>query len=457
MPALNIYHLYVGDFSSSESLLQTRSLLDYLGLYIADSDWYDGIKSFYEEIGHSSQNATQAAYFMKRNTMIVGYSSTPTLQADSFNDDDIQRAIIRQLNAGSLPLDSSAVYMVLFRGAYNVTGPYNRTWLQTWCGYHSSFVFSDMTVIYGVIGDPTFNTDNSFCISAPSISSALPNIAAANMGTIYASTLANIITNPTFSGWYSKNENTTIEVGNICSLNYDTFVDSKIGPKNQFFRFLQVYRIGYGCWPNSGLVSVIPAPSGSPTRYLYPCASSLTGNFCNENAYILIPPNVTSILPNSFAAYHPLLYVYIPTTVTFIGAYAFSMNPRLDNVIIPTSVSEITMSCFQGTGITSISIPTSVTSVDPYAFAQNNFLSTLFLPTSLTALGSYAFSGCPLLECVINIPTFSYSTTVFQGSPFALGGCPTSAPLTALPSYYYFPCSNSITCGDEPLVTIVLH
>ena len=453
-PALNIYHLYVGDFSSSKSLLQTRSLLDYLGSYIADSDWYDGIKSYYQVIGRSVQNATQEAFFMKRKKLIVGDSSTPSLQAASFNDGDIQRAIVGQLKTGSLPLDSSATYMVLFRGPFNVTGLNNKLWLQGWCGYHSSFVFSDTTILYGVIGDPTFSTENSFCISAPTASSALPNIAAANMGTIYASTLANIITNPTFSGWYSNNN---VEVGNICSPNYDTFVDTIIGPKNQRFRFLQVYRIGYGCWPSSGLVSVTPAPSVSPTRYLYPCASAQTTNFCNENAYILIPPNVTSIPPNSFAAYHPLLYVYIPTTVTFIGANAFSSNPRLDNVVIPTSISEITTSCFESTGITSISIPTSVTSIGPYAFAQNNFLSILYLPTSLTALGSYSFSNCPLLECVINLPTFPYSSTVFQGSPFALGGCPTSAPSalpTALPTYFYFPCTNAIDCGSQPYVTI---
>eukprot|EP01036_Dinobryon_divergens_P024164 gene24164-32582_t len=171
------------------------------------------------------------------------------------------------MEAGNLPVNSTNVYMVIFRGNYQVRDPNGNQWLTNWCGYHGNFIFNETSITYGVIGDPfSISTNNSLysdannCITIPNAkfngSNVSLNSMATNLGGIYAASLAGILTNPNGTGWYKRGQPFNnppikiLEVGEVCNRDFNRFVSEKIGHENVIFQLPQIYRLGYGCWPS---------------------------------------------------------------------------------------------------------------------------------------------------------------------------------------------------------------
>ena len=427
-PSLNIYHLYVGDFTSSRDLVKVRSLIDYLAAYISDTFWYNGIRSYFQVDDSLSirKNVTSSIFFISRRALLIPLNEPSTQSLSSFTDADIQRAIKLEMEAGNIPVDSSSVYMVIFRGNYQQVRDQNSNrWLTDWCGYHGNFHFNDtISVTYGVVGDPfsisannSSFSDASNCIfSDPTAkfngSEVSVNTVAANLGGIYATSLAGILTNPNGTGWYKRVQplnppSKVVEVGEVCNKDFNRFVSAKIGHANISFQLPQIYRLGYGCWPSLavtayytgwyyydgsiGLDSLAYLPLGLKTMVDGSSIQDLVDCDCSRYSW----GNSDHTLVADQEGYPIVL-----------------LHASGDSMLYYNSTSEPTDS------------PTSLPSESPTSLADTSI--PLHTPTQ---------SPTPF-------PTSSFPSRSLTLSPTTSPSDPTGRPMTASPSQYLYPCAS---------------
>jgi hypothetical protein len=103
----------------------------------------------------------------------------------------------------------------------------------------------------------------------------------------------------------------------------------------------------------------------------------------------------------------------IPDGVTDIGVSAFGRS-NLTSVTIPDSVTLIEQSAFQETLLTSVTIPDSVLTIGIGAFSYNPVLSSVTIGNSVTTIGIDAFSYNPVLSSV----TIGNSVTLIEQGAF---------------------------------------
>jgi hypothetical protein len=103
----------------------------------------------------------------------------------------------------------------------------------------------------------------------------------------------------------------------------------------------------------------------------------------------------------------------IPDGVTDIGVSAFGRS-SLTSVTIPDSVTLIEQGAFQETLLTSVTIPDSVLTIGLTAFGYNTVLSSVTIGNSVTTIGAYAFIGNPALTTV----TIGNSVTLIDQGAF---------------------------------------
>ena len=87
-----------------------------------------------------------------------------------------------------------------------------------------------------------------------------------------------------------------------------------------------------------------------------------------------------------------LTSITIPSSVTSLGESCFSYCSGLTSITIPSSVTSLGASCFKDcSGLTSINIPSSVTSLGASCFDGCSGLTSITIPSSVTSLGKSCF------------------------------------------------------------------
>lgn len=174
---------------------------------------------------------------------------------------------------------------------------------------------------------------------------------------------------------------------------------------------------------------------------------------CESLKTINIPSSVNSIGDFCFSGCVNLEKVEILDGVTTIGEEAFSLTSSLREIILPESVISVGMSCFEKSGIISLSLPSSLLTIptslcneceyltnvkisEPphntnsegdtvpqprviqnYAFAKCKMLTNVWLPGNFTEISEYAF-----MDSLDNLWFYSYtqSTAAVYASTFRI-------------------------------------
>lgn len=136
---------------------------------------------------------------------------------------------------------------------------------------------------------------------------------------------------------------------------------------------------------------------------------------------ITLPKNLISIGQFAFSDCLNLVGVSIPPAVAKMGSHVFNGCTALNKVEFqdPKNLTLIPESCFEGTGISTITIPSSVTIIGEAAFKNTKFIS-INIPRTISEIKPFAFSKCPTLESVVfEEPSI---IKVFQESVFSESG-----------------------------------
>ena len=119
---------------------------------------------------------------------------------------------------------------------------------------------------------------------------------------------------------------------------------------------------------------------------------------CNDlpacDATIIIPDNITTILPSQYA------------------------NCHVQTLTLPEGLTEIQNSSFRNcTQLTELNIPSSVKNIGDFAFEKCTSLSSLTFGGSVQSIGNYAFSYCS------SITSISFGNQPLNISDYAFYGC----------------------------------
>ena len=240
-----LYNVFVGDLKNS-----TVHLIDYFARNIGDSNWFKVLTSYYEmDGGNTFQYVNNQSVFYGNTAAIYPLGKNLTL-----GELDIQNIIYQAILNEELELDSNGIYMVMFRGDFNVSVN-GKQWLRDWCSYHGSFALqSGDEINFAVIGDPSTapGTSGRVCEPISNRPTANEDLGADSMAMGYAQQLANCITDSR-GQWYS--DVTGLEAGTSCYSDFGPIVnltDPKSINYNVHLRgrsfFLQsLWQPGYGC------------------------------------------------------------------------------------------------------------------------------------------------------------------------------------------------------------------
>ena len=240
------YNIFLGDYSTSESR-NSSFLLNYLASNLASTSWYRILTNNYYQI----QNGVKT-YVSK--TLTVGASVFwPQLPPRAATETDFIDVIIDAFNSG-LPVDGNGIYTIFFRGNISpiITINGNKiSWLKDWCSYHGAFRLKYQSTVFkfAVVGDPNSSNDldNAPRCTSPITTSPNKNYGGDNMAGLFASQIANVMTNPTSSTWYI-NGLMAREVATACSWRYGTLMagggNVVVGMKTYLLQQLWVPRFG---------------------------------------------------------------------------------------------------------------------------------------------------------------------------------------------------------------------
>ena len=116
---------------------------------------------------------------------------------------------------------------------------------------------------------------------------------------------------------------------------------------------------------------------------------------------VIIPDDVTEIVPSAFEDDKTILTVTIPESVTSIGQNAFNRCLSLARVALPKSLKIIEPCAFADCeSLETVIISDSVIVVGEDAFADCEALQHVTLPRSLAVLAENTFAGCVSLTSI---------------------------------------------------------
>ena len=143
-----------------------------------------------------------------------------------------------------------------------------------------------------------------------------------------------------------------------------------------------------------------------------------TGEEMDQDLYVRIPPETTSIEPGAFSNCKALVKIVIPNSVTSIGDRAFYGCRSLTEVKIPNSVTRLGSRAFTYcSSLTKLDIPDSATRIEDGAFYGCSSLTQVEIPNSVTSIGHSAFTGCKSLTHV------KINNSETKIGPRAFAGC----------------------------------
>ena len=243
---VNLYNIYYGAFSAS-----TMTLVDYFATNLASSSWMKTITNYYQVDSSGVKKTATGQVVFKARAAIAQQAGQTTI-----TDNDIVDLLIAQFNNknSGITVDPNAVYTIMINGALNIEGPpltstddgQGNTWLNEWCGYHSTFALNTNQVIkYNVIGDPSTAPYNGASCYAKFPPTANGNLGADSMVSIYGHELFEQITDYDQAWYFDANG---YECADSCNWDYGTYTgNSNIVVGSMNFLVQRVWLPGYGC------------------------------------------------------------------------------------------------------------------------------------------------------------------------------------------------------------------
>ncbi|MDD6145418.1 MAG: leucine-rich repeat protein, partial [Mycoplasmataceae bacterium] len=148
-----------------------------------------------------------------------------------------------------------------------------------------------------------------------------------------------------------------------------------------------------GCNQITGLT--IP----SSVKYIGSCAFKDCSSIANR---VVIPNEITEILPSTFQGCSKLTEVTLSNKLTKIGQNAFNNCVKLANILLPDSLVEIDNYAFNScTSLTKVDVSNHVTRIGSYSFQSCTGLTDVNVADSVELIDKYAFYGCSNLTNVI--------------------------------------------------------
>ncbi len=182
---INVYFIWYGDWSNDQAPL----LLEEFAINLGGSAYFN-INTLYRD----------ASGARPLNSIFYGGAiGDDYSRGREMVDADVQAIVLNAIEAGHLPQDPRAIYVVL--GASDVTVSDASTALcRDYCGFHDFFNFDNMTMKFAFVGGP------SRCPSKCAAQTVGPNgtLNADAMASIMANLLSTTVTNPEGTGWYDK-------------------------------------------------------------------------------------------------------------------------------------------------------------------------------------------------------------------------------------------------------------
>ena len=246
---VKLYNIYYGKLDSGANS-NTRSLVDYFTANVGNSSWYKTVSHSYYQINkdNSTTYASRNLTFVK--SINVNSGLTAATAKTPLNDTVLIQSIVNAFNSQKLPIDTNAVYSVIFRGDLTYSG-----WLTNWCGFHSSFVLNTGQVIkYLVAGNinPVLSAgSNNGLQCAEFISgSANNNPGADGIASVYGHELAEVITDWN-KAWHRDSDQN--EVADVCIWDFGvdlTTTNWNVNIGSKQFLVQNIWRPGHGCVHN---------------------------------------------------------------------------------------------------------------------------------------------------------------------------------------------------------------
>eukprot|EP00597_Dinobryon_sp_UTEXLB2267_P002480 CAMPEP_0170058324 /NCGR_PEP_ID=MMETSP0019_2-20121128/991_1 /TAXON_ID=98059 /ORGANISM="Dinobryon sp., Strain UTEXLB2267" /LENGTH=215 /DNA_ID=CAMNT_0010263239 /DNA_START=961 /DNA_END=1605 /DNA_ORIENTATION=- len=210
---INLYNIYVGDYHDQiHGSNSTIVLMDYLATHIGNSSWYDTVTNYYQI--NSDGSKTYASHIV--NFPYKSVNVIPKLIHNIINEEIIINIIKDLFHLHQLPVDTSGIYAVMFRGDLEYNFWTDAT--NTGCGYHYYFNHTDGKIIkFFVAGDVNYLPRTS--PQAIACAQVFPvtinhNWGADSMASVYAHELAEIVTD--WDGAWSRN-NDGLEISDVCN------------------------------------------------------------------------------------------------------------------------------------------------------------------------------------------------------------------------------------------------
>jgi hypothetical protein len=213
-----------------------KGLVELFAANLGGSSWYNIMSTYYQIAGNVQTQMSNKLTFV--SSISVSTSTVAGVLSDSL----VVSTITNLITSGQLPLDSAAIYTLIFRGDTSYPG-----WAGTggsqaeWCGYHGSFVYQprNMKIYYSVVGD-TGTAPNPHSCQAVYSNTANGNAGADSLVSIYAHEVVEAASNGNGAWWDTCTGCATrgYENADMCSWNFGTLLPSSsnanviIGGKN---------------------------------------------------------------------------------------------------------------------------------------------------------------------------------------------------------------------------------
>ena len=132
------------------------------------------------------------------------------------------------------------------------------------------------------------------------------------------------------------------------------------------------------------------------------CMDSSAFYNCINLKKIVLPEELTEILPSTFENCVSLENIIIPSNVTSIDSSAFCACTNLKTINLPNGLLEIGNSAFEMcTSLEEIKIPSSIKNIESGVFAYCFSLTEVILPESIEHIDNSCFYSCFSLQKVI--------------------------------------------------------
>ena len=180
---VNVYYIWYGNWASDSGV----SILTDFASHVSGSSWWN-IQTTYTNGGGAS--VSNAVAYRGATTVAYPYGT-------SLSDANIQSVVSDAITAGTVPLDSNAVYFVLTSADVTASSGF----CTQYCGWHDHASIAGVSIKYAFIGNA------GRCISACGHQSVGPNgnAAADAMASVLAHELAEAVSDPELNAWTDSN------------------------------------------------------------------------------------------------------------------------------------------------------------------------------------------------------------------------------------------------------------